>query len=189
MGGAWAPRRVVDFEVPSSSSKIIWTVGHSSLEPEEFLKTVQDIELLADVRRFPYSPRFPYFNGENLRKVREYRWFEDLGGRRRGKDQRHPAWRVAAFRAYAGYMETEPFRQALSVLEGEAQRRRTAILCAEALWWRCHRRLISDSLVARGWRVVHLPQGRAHDLSPMARVDADGTLVYDQSTPDNSRSG
>jgi uncharacterized protein (DUF488 family) len=157
------------------------------LDLEEFLKTVRDIELLADVRRFPYSPRFPHFNGDSLRKVKAYRWFENLGGRRREKAERHPAWRVPAFRAYAGYMETESFRQALSALEGEAHRRRTAVLCAEALWWRCHRRLISDALVVRGWRVVHLPQGRSHDLSPMARVEADGTLVYDRSAPDNSK--
>jgi len=180
---------VVDSEVRSSPSKVIWTIGHSNLDLEEFLKSVRDIELLADVRRFPHSPRYPHFNGDNLRQVKEYRWFQDLGGRRREKSDRHPAWRVAAFRAYAGYMETESFRLALSVLEGEAHRRRTTILCAEALWWRCHRRLISDSLVVRGWRVVHLPQGRAHDLSPMARVDADGTLVYDRSTPDDSGDG
>jgi uncharacterized protein (DUF488 family) len=142
------------------------------------------MELLADVRRFPFSPRFPHFNSDGLRKVKEYRWFEDLGGRRREKGERHRAWRVAAFRAYAGYMETDSFRRALLNLEREAGDRRTAILCAEALWWRCHRRLISDALVVRGWRVIHLPQGRTHDLSPMARIDADGSIVYDRATRD-----
>jgi uncharacterized protein (DUF488 family) len=159
---------------------ILWTVGHSNLALEPFLKMLREIELLADVRRFPYSPKFPHFNGEALRSVKKYRWFEDLGGRRREKGHRHPAWRVAAFRAYAGYMETESFRRALAALEREAARRPTAILCAEALWWRCHRRLISDALVVRGWRVVHLPRGQAHELSPTARVDADGRLVYDR---------
>lgn len=161
-------------------SRTLWTVGHSNLTLDRFLDVVRDIELLADVRRFPYSPRFPHFDGEALRQAKPCRWFEDLGGRRRGNGERHPAWRVAAFRAYAAYMETAPFRQALSALEEEAARQRTAILCAEALWWRCHRRLISDALLVRGWRVVHLPQGRDHELSPMARVDEAGGLRYDR---------
>jgi len=158
----------------------IWTVGHSTLALDQFLEVIRDVELLADVRRFPHSPRYPHFNGEALQKVKAYRWFPDLGGRRREKGERHPAWRVAAFRAYAGYMETEPFRQALSALEEEARRRRTAVMCAEALWWRCHRRLISDALLVRGWRVIHLPQDRAHELSPMARVEDGGPIVYDR---------
>jgi uncharacterized protein (DUF488 family) len=88
---------------------------------------------------------------------------------------------VAAFRAYAEYMESEPFRQALSALETEGRARRTVIVCAEALWWRCHRRLISDALVVRGWTVRHLPGGKPHELSPMARIEGDGILVYDRS--------
>ena len=168
-----------DTEHTEDAAKVVWTVGHSNLPLERFLEVVRAIDVLADVRRFPYSPRHPHFNGESLRKVKDCRWFEALGGRRQGKGDRHPAWRVAAFRAYAGYMETEPFREALSALEEEAARRRAAVMCAEALWWRCHRRLISDALVVRGWRVLHLPQGRAHELSPMARVEVDGTIVYD----------
>jgi uncharacterized protein (DUF488 family) len=171
-------------EVDSAKSKVIWTAGHSNLDLEPFLMRVREAELLADVRRFPHSPRYPHFNGDRLRKVKDYRWFEDLGGRRQEKGERHTAWRVAAFRAYAGYMETESFRQALSLLEVEAGRRRTAVLCAEALWWRCHRRLISDALVVRGWRVIHLPQGRDHELSPFARVDQNGVLVYDRAAAD-----
>jgi uncharacterized protein (DUF488 family) len=158
----------------------IWTVGHSNLALDQFLEVVRDVELLADVRRFPHSPRYPHFNGDALGKVKAYRWFQDLGGRRHEKGERHPAWRVAAFRSYAGYMETDPFRQALSDLEDDARRRRTAVMCAEALWWRCHRRLISDALLIRGWRVVHVPQNCAHELSPMARVEDGGRIVYDQ---------
>ena len=158
----------------------IWTVGHSNLALDPFLEIVRDVELLADVRRFPHSPRYPHFNGDALQKVKDYRWFQDLGGRRHEKGERHPAWRVAAFRAYAGYMETDSFRQALSALEEEARRRRTAVMCAEALWWRCHRRLISDALLVRGWCVVHVPQEQAHELSPMARVEGDGRIVYDR---------
>src|SRR5436190_7338580 len=95
-----------------SHPNTIWTVGHSTLGLEQFLDVIRDTELLADVRRFPHSPRYPHFNGEALQNVKAYRWFQDLGGRRREKGDRHPAWRVAAFRAYAGYMDTEPFRQA-----------------------------------------------------------------------------
>jgi uncharacterized protein (DUF488 family) len=132
------------------------------------------------VRRFPASRKFPHFNGEALARVKPVRWFPELGGRRHEKGERHSAWRVAGFRAYAGYMETAAFRQALAALEQEAAARRAAILCAEALWWRCHRRLISDALLVRGWRVLHLPGEKPHELSPMARVE-EGTLVYDRS--------
>ena len=112
--------------------------------------------------------------------MKPVRWFPELGGRRHEKGERHSAWRVAGFRAYAGYMETVAFRQSFAELEQEAAARRTAILCAEALWWRCHRRLISDALVVRGWQVLHLPGEKPHELSPMARVE-EGTLVYDRS--------
>lgn len=139
------------------------------------------MELLADVRRYPSSHKHPHFNGPSLAKAMPYRWFPELGGRRREKGERHSAWRVAGFRAYAAYMETETFRQALSELEREARDRRTVVTCAEALWWRCHRRLISDALVVRGWRVVHLPGGKPHELSPIARIEGDGILVYDRS--------
>ena len=157
----------------------IWTVGHSTLVLEAFLEIVRDVELVADVRRYPSSRKFPHFNGPALAEAKPYRWFPELGGRRREKGERHPAWRVAGFRSYAEYMESEAFRRALAALEREASERRTAILCAEALWWRCHRRLISDALVVRGWEVLHLPGAERHELSPMARVEGDRTLVYD----------
>jgi len=159
--------------------KTIWTIGHSILPLDAFLERVADIDLIADVRRFPRSARYPHFNGDAIAAAKDYRWFEDLGGRRTGPGERHRAWRVAAFRAYAAYMETEPFQRALDRLEELARGRRTAVLCAEALWWRCHRRLISDALVVRGWTVLHLPRGEEHGLSPMARVEAKGMLVYD----------
>ena len=167
----------------SSDSKTLWTVGHSNLGLEDFLREVADIELIADVRRFPHSRSHPHFDGEQIRRHKGYRWFEGLGGRRGGNRERHIAWRVASFGAYAAYMETEPFRRELAALEGEAAARRTALLCAEALWWKCHRRLISDALVVRGWRVLHLPGGRNHELSPMARLEDGGILVYDRTPP------
>ena len=159
----------------------IWTAGHSNLALDPFLDLIRDMDLLADVRRYPSSRKHPHFNGPALAKVKPYRWFPELGGRRHEKGERHAAWRVAAFRAYAEYMESEAFRQALAALETEAGSRRTVVVCAEALWWRCHRRLISDALVVRGWRVLHLPEGKPHELSPMARIEGDGTLVYDRS--------
>jgi uncharacterized protein (DUF488 family) len=165
------------------ASKTIWTVGHSNLDLETFLDRLREVELLADIRRYPHSPRSPHFDGASLAKVKEYRWIPELGGRRKGGGERHTAWRVAAFRAYAGYMETAAFRQGLSVLQEIALKRRTAILCAETLWWRCHRRLVSDALVAAGWRVIHLPARDLHELSPLARIEKDGSLVYDQRSP------
>ena len=164
----------------ADSGRTLWTAGHSTLALDPFLELIRDMELLADVRRYPSSRKFPHFNGPALSKVKPYRWFPELGGRRHEKGERHPAWRVAGFRAYAGYMETDAFRQALSALEGEARERRTVVMCAEALWWRCHRRLLSDALVVRGWQVLHLPDGKPHELSPMARIEGDGTLVYDR---------
>lgn len=161
-------------------SKTIWTVGHSILPLEDFLHLIRDIDLIVDIRQFPHSRRYPHFNREVLLTTKPYEWLKDLGGRRHDAGERHTAWRVAAFRSYAGYMETEPFQRALARLEELASRQRTAYFCAEALWWRCHRRLVSDALVARGWTVLHLPSGEAHKLSPMARVGSDGTLIYDQ---------
>lgn len=169
-------------------SKTIWTVGHSTLPRDAFLRQVADIDLIADVRRFPRSSRHPHFDGDAIAAVKAYRWFEDLGGRRAGPGERHRAWRVPGFRAYAAYMETEPFRRALAGLEEAALGRRTAVLCAEALWWRCHRRLISDALVVRGWTVLHLPRGEQHRISPMARVEENGGLVYDREEPVSSAS-
>ena len=157
----------------------IWSVGHSTRTLEEFLGIVSGIDLIVDIRQYPRSRRYPHFNGAELEKVKPYRWIQDLGGRRRDRGTRHTAWRVAAFRSYAGYMETEPFRTGLARLEELASAQRVAFFCAEALWWRCHRRLLSDALVTRGWEVLHLPDGERHVRSPMARVEEDGTLVYD----------
>ncbi|HZE97935.1 MAG TPA: DUF488 domain-containing protein [Planctomycetota bacterium] len=177
-----------------ASSKTVWSAGHSTLWLPAFLDLVGDIDLIVDIRQYPYSRRYPHFNGSELAKEKSYGWIQDLGGRRHVAGERHPAWRVAAFRSYAGYMETEPFQRGLSQLEQIASDQRTAFFCAEALWWRCHRRLVSDALVVRGWTVLHLPKGEPHRLSPMARVEGDGTLVYDvavssASSPSSGRPG
>lgn len=157
----------------------IWTVGHSDRSLEEFLDLVRAMEVIADVRRFPASRRVPHFNRESLeRALPGYRWFEALGGRRHGKAERHAALRSAAFRAYAGYMETPEFLRALDELEALARARRVALMCAEAVWFRCHRMLLADALLARGWTVLHLPGERPHRLSRMARIEG-RAVVYD----------
>jgi uncharacterized protein (DUF488 family) len=159
--------------------RTIWTVGHSTLSLDRFLAIVGDIEVLADIRRFPGSRRYPHFSRESLEQVKPYRWFEALGGRRSGATDRHPALRNKAFRSYAAHMETPAFAEALGALEDLATSRRTALLCAEGAWFRCHRRLLSDLLQARGWTVLHLPGGRPHQLTAGARP-AGGGVVYDR---------
>jgi uncharacterized protein (DUF488 family) len=161
---------------------IIWTVGHSTRPIEEFLKLLGagGIELLADVRRFPGSRRYPQFNQEALAASLaeagiEYRHFVDLGGRRtaRLEDSPNTGWRVESFNAYADYMQSGEFLAALDALMVAAREKRTAIMCSEALPQKCHRRLISDALTARGWEVRHLLSPKRiddHQLTPFARV-------------------
>jgi uncharacterized protein (DUF488 family) len=145
----------------------IFTIGHSTHPIERFVGLLQRhrIELLADVRRFPGSRRNPQFNVGPLRgsldavEIAYSPMGDELGGRRKpGKVTEGPAaaWRNDAFRGYAEYMETPEFAAGLERLEGLARERPTAIMCAEALWWRCHRRLIADALIQRDWRVIHI---------------------------------
>lgn len=128
----------------------LWTVGHSTLTLAAFLDCIRDLEVVADVRRYPVSRRFPHFNAESLARVVEYRPFPALGGRRQGGGERHRALRSPGFRAYAAHMETPEFRSALADLEALAAARRTVLLCAEAAWFRCHRMLLADLWTARG---------------------------------------
>jgi uncharacterized protein (DUF488 family) len=144
--------------------------------------------VLADVRSFPSSRKWPHFNQEPLaaslvRAGIEYRWFKNLGGRRHGvrADSPHMAWEHRAFRSYADYADTAEFDQGLDELIAAAPNTRLAYMCSEGLWWRCHRRIISDHLTLGGWRVEHiLPDGKLkpHVLAPFARI-VDGQLVYD----------
>jgi uncharacterized protein (DUF488 family) len=145
------------------------------------------IRVLVDVRRYPASRRHPQFSREALaaslaRAGVEYVHEPDLGGRRAARpDSQHTAWRVEAFRGYADHMESPEFAAALERLTRRAAGTPTAILCAEAVPWRCHRRLISDALVSRGVEVLHiLGPGRAepHELDPNARVLPGGGLLY-----------
>ena len=166
----------------------LWTIGHSNRTLEQFTELLasQKIELLADVRRFPGSRRLPHFNQENLSPSLaaagiEYVHFPELGGRRKAlADSPNNAWRNEAFRGYADFMMTSEFRAGIDRLLGLAQQKRTAIMCAEALWWQCHRSLIADYLKAAGHHVFHIMSATktdAHPFTSAARM-VDGKLSY-----------
>jgi uncharacterized protein (DUF488 family) len=167
----------------------IWTIGHSTRTIEEFIAALEahGIKLLVDVRSLPGSKRYPQFNRERLAEsLKEhgirYEHFPELGGRRKPRpDSRNVAWRNASFRGYADYMETAEFRKGVDrLLDLADEAGPTAIMCAEALWWRCHRSLISDFLKARGIEVIHIIDANKSDPHPYtsaARL-VNGELSY-----------
>ena len=170
--------------------KEIWTIGHSTRTEEEFVELLRNfrIELLVDVRRYPGSRKYPHFNKDHLeialpRQQIEYLHLEDLGGRRKvRKDTRNMAWRLISFRGYADHMETEVFQEAAQQLQEIAREKRIAYMCSEAVWWSCHRSLISDYLKIRGWQVDHIMgPGKAmeHPYTKPARI-IDGKLSYEK---------
>ena len=175
----------------------IYTIGHSTHPIERFIRLLgaHRIELLADVRRFPGSRRNPQFGAEALaasldaERIAYEGLGAELGGRRRARrDSPNDAWRVEAFRAYADHTASDEFRAGLARLEALTSERRAAIMCAEADWRRCHRRLIADALLARGWRVLHIgPDGGLgeHSLPEFATVV--GTAVSYASQPSLER--
>lgn len=145
-----------------------------------------EIQVLADVRSFPGSRRYPQFNKENLRNALvavgiEYQHFPELGGRRRARpDSLNMAWRNESFRGYADYMETKDFAAGITRLLELAAETRTAVMCAEAVWWRCHRSLISDYLKAQRVKVIHilsLGKSQEHPFTSAARI-VNGELSY-----------
>lgn len=166
----------------------IWTVGHSTRTLAEFLEllTLNGIEAIADVRSYRGSRRYPQFNAEALSESLAqieivYEPFKQLGGRRRSRpDSTNTVWRNAAFRGYADYMETAEFREGIEALLKLARKKRTAIMCAEAVWWRCHRSMISDYLKAAGVAVEHIMDAGKNTIHPFtaaARIDK-GKLIY-----------
>jgi len=166
----------------------IWTIGHSTLAIEEFIERLRtfEIELLGDVRSFPGSRRYPQFNKESLHSSLtesgiHYQHLRELGGRRRVRpDSLNIAWRNESFRAYADYMETKEFREGIEQLLAMAADQRVAIMCSEALWWRCHRSLISDYLKVKGVKVMHImgiKKSESHPFTSAARV-VNGELSY-----------
>ena len=167
----------------------LYTIGHSTRELDEFLALLQEhrIARVVDVRRFPGSRRHPHFGSESLRSSLgqagvAYRHAVELGGRRRpAADSPNTYWRNDAFRAYADYMMTAEFRRALGIVLAEAEAEPTAIMCAEAVPWRCHRNLISDSAVGAGATVRHiigLDAPHEHVLGEGARRHPDGGIWY-----------
>ena len=166
----------------------LWTVGHSTRSIEEFLAALRsfEIKVLVDVRSFPGSRRCPQFNREQLNASLadagiKYQHFPELGGRRRVRpDSLNIAWRNESFRGYADYMDTEDFRRGITRLLDVACACRTAIMCAEAVWWRCHRSLISDYLKAKGIEVNHIMgagKSEPHPFTSAARI-VNGELSY-----------
>ncbi len=166
----------------------IWTIGHSTLPIDDFIGALTsfNIQALADVRSFPGSRRYPQFNKDNLRSSLaaaeiEYLHLPELGGRRRARpDSTNMAWRNESFRGYADYMETKEFQAGIDRLLSIAGERQTAIMCAEAVWWRCHRSLISDYLKARQIEVIHIVDretSQEHPFTSAARI-VNGQLSY-----------
>jgi uncharacterized protein (DUF488 family) len=170
-----------------TDAPVIWTIGHSTRPADEFLALLQahGIEQIADIRTVPKSGRHPQFNKEALDALlaahgRGYRHFPSLGGLRKPRrDSTNTAWRHPSFRGYADHMQTPVFQEGAAALL-EFATRPTAVMCAEAVWWQCHRQLLSDALVARGVTVRHilgLDPPKPHRLSEFARV-VDGTVQY-----------
>jgi uncharacterized protein (DUF488 family) len=167
----------------------IWTIGHSTRAIGDLIAALEahGIKALADVRSLPGSRRYPQFNKETLaqslseRGIR-YEHFPELGGRRKAKpDSKNTAWRNDSFRGYADHMETEEFRRGVERLVDLANEAGpTAIMCAEAVWWRCHRSLISDFLKTRGVEVVHIfddKKSEVHPFTSAAKI-VNGELSY-----------
>ena len=170
----------------------IWTIGHSTRPIGEFTDFLRahDIALLLDVRTIPRSRYNPQFNiGTLAQSLREagiqYRHLPKLGGLRKPKkDSFNDGWRNASFRGYADYMQTEEFVNALEDLMAGGRLQPTAIMCAEAVPWRCHRSLIADALASRGWDIRHIvspEKATPHVLTPFARLEK-GRLIYPKPT-------
>lgn len=187
----------LDHQLSHPHFSLLWTIGHSTRPIEEFigLLLTHGIHVLADVRTIPFSRRNPQYNQEafaqSLREAGlQYRHMPGLGGRRKSlPDSVNMGWKNQGFRGYADYMQKQEFRDALEELMTAGQSLPTAIMCAEAVPWRCHRMLISDALVIRGWTVQHIISAgslKTHTLTPFAQPDA-GRLTYpSESTSDST---
>lgn len=172
----------------------LWTIGHSIRPWDAFVAMLREagIEVVVDVRRFAGSHRHPQYASEAMAQALpaagiDYVPMPELGGRRRPRpDSPNTAWRSEAFRGYADYMQTTAYAAACERLAAIATSRRTAVMCAEAVWWRCHRALISDDFKARGWHVIHLVALGRHEEHPYtsaARIDEAGRLDYGADEP------
>ncbi|HZJ18910.1 MAG TPA: DUF488 domain-containing protein [Pricia sp.] len=176
----------------AQKEKTIWTIGHSTRSLDEFVEMLKSfqIALVADIRRFPGSKKYTHFNQDNLRiSLREnnieYIHFEALAGRRKARpDSVNTAWRNVSFQGYADYMETREFMVAMAKLEAAASKRRTAYMCSEAVWWRCHRSMVSDILKFQGWKVNHIMgvgKQTEHPYTGPAKIEGN-RLIYQESS-------
>ncbi|HVE60791.1 MAG TPA: DUF488 domain-containing protein [Chitinophagaceae bacterium] len=170
--------------------KTVWTIGHSTHPIDEFISLLKSfqISVVADIRNYPGSKRFPHFNKETLQiSLREvnikYIHFKELGGRRNPvPGSVNTRWRNFAFRGYADYMGTAAFKKAMIELEDIASKENTAFMCSEAVWWSCHRSLVSDYLKVRDWKVMHIMSNNKateHPYTSAARI-INGELRYDE---------
>ncbi len=178
-------------QMSTPGEHIIYTIGHSTHSLDDFIAMLQSfgIKALADIRRLPGSRKFPQFDKENLEiSLQEngikYIQLHALGGRRKvHKDSKNTRWRNASFRGYADYMETEGFTDGVAELEAIALQTTTAYMCAEAVWWRCHRAMVSDYLKAKGWQVWHIMgigKAEEHPYTSPARVIGDQVFYADE---------
>ena len=172
------------------AQKSIYTIGHSIKTLERIIAMLQsfNIEMLVDIRSYPGSKRYPHFNKENLEislpeKNISYTHLKSLGGRRATKqDSKNTGWRHPAFRGYADYMETDEFKKGIAQLENIAIKQRTAYMCSEAVWWRCHRSLVSDYLKLNEWQVYHIMEinkAEEHRYTQPAKI-INGKLSYEE---------
>jgi uncharacterized protein (DUF488 family) len=173
----------------------IFTIGHSTRPLDAFVAALKSagVDAIADIRRFPKSRRYPHFNSENLAPALAaegiaYRHFPALGGRRGKRADGTPSpntlWREEPFRNFADYAETAEFRDAFGALASMGRAGTPAIMCAEAVWWRCHRRIVADYLLAAGFPVEHIFDAAKREpakLTPGAVPRADGTILYEGS--------
>ena len=173
-------------------NKTIWTIGHSTRSLEEFVAMLHsfNIKLIADIRSYPGSRKFPQFNKEALeislpQNNIQYLHIKELGGRRKvNPGSKNTAWRHVAFRSYADYMETASFKNGIKELQQIALKQRTAYMCSEAVWWRCHRSMVSDYLKLHDWNVIHIMGiGKAteHNYTAPARI-VNNELNYEKET-------
>lgn len=177
----------------TSGEKILqlFTIGHSNRSFEEFLSLLREFEIcvVADIRRYPGSRKFPHFNSVPMCQLLDkegigYTWWQALGGRRHsGKNNESPntGLKSLGFRNYADHMATAEFRAAIRKLLSIAPTSHTVVMCAEKFYWKCHRRLLSDYLISQGIEVKHiLEPGKVsdHKLTPSAVITADATVVY-----------
>jgi len=168
--------------------KTLYTIGHSTRTIEEFLDLLQahHIQEVVDVRTVPRSRRNPQFGQDRLPPAlapagMAYTHLKSLGGLRHpASDSINLGWQNPSFRGYADYMATPEFQQGLQDLEDRAAKKTVAIMCAEALWWRCHRSLIADALAVQGWQVLHIQSrktAKLHELTSFLKI-IDGKLTY-----------